>query len=361
MRKLKHKDKDWVLGRCCCLVLLIWLSCTGVAIAEETATEDVKKPEKSEDINHNDESEKDEGEKDYFALIGDQKLSKADYVAKLRIEVRQKYFHAKVPDKEMEQFREQVGQEYINRVLLVREAKRQGIKPDKEVVDNKIERFEAKRKKENDKNWEQNRDLLLPGIREEYEHDSLIKLLEKKVKEVGPPQEKDLQAHFENNPDKFTIPEQLRVFTILLKVDPSSGSQVWRDTTEQANELVAQLRNGADFAEMARIHSGDDSAPQGGDMGYIHKGMLAKPAQEIIDIMDPGDVSEPVVILQGVAIFRLDERIAITINSYERVKDTVIGLVKRERGQKAWVDLIKKLRSETKIDVDKSVYKVVQK
>ncbi len=352
---MKHKDKNWLVGRYCGIALLVWLSCISIAMAEESTTKEIKISEKPEEINHNDDEEK-----DYFALIGDRKLSKADYVAKLRVEVRQKYFHAKVPDKEMEEFRKQVGEEYINRILLVREAKRQGVEPDKEAVDNRIASFEAKKKRKNDENWEKNRDRLLPGIREEYEHDSLIKLLQKKVFEVEPPQEKDLQAHFKNNPDKFTIPEQLRVFTILLKVDPSSGSQAWQDTTEQANELVTQLRNGADFAEMARIHSGDDSAPQGGDMGYIHKGMLAKPAQEIIDIMDPGDVSEPVVILQGVAIFRLDERVATTINSYERVKDTVVGLVVREKGQKAWVDLLKKLRSETKIDVDKSLYKVVR-
>ncbi|NOZ52621.1 MAG: hypothetical protein GXP08_05670 [Gammaproteobacteria bacterium] len=331
------------------LAVLVWLVCAfGVAVAE-----DGKKPEISEEI------ASDNDEKDFFAVVGEQKLSKQDYIAKLRYEVRQKFFHAKVPDKEMERFREQVGEELINRTLLIREAQRQGIKPDKVAVDNKLSKLEKKKK--DDENWQKNKERLLPGIREQNEHDSIIKLLEKKVRDVAEPPEKDIQAHFKSNPDKFTVPEQLRVATILLKVDPSSGSPAWQAATEEAKELVTQLRNGADFAEMARIHSSHDSAPQGGDMGYIHKGMLAKPAQEIIDIMDPGDISEPVVILQGVAIFRLDERQPAGLNNYEKVKDTAKGLVMRETGQKAWADLLKKLRSETKIEVDKSIYKVVSK
>ena len=195
-------------------------------------------------------------------------------------------------------------------------------------------------------------------MREQYENDSLLKLIEKKVRNVPEPSEKELRAYFKANPDKFTIPERLRVATILLKVDPSSGGEVWRAATDEASKLVTQLREGADFAELARIHSSHDSAANGGDMGYVHKGMLAKPAQEIIDLMDPGDISEPIIILQGVAIFRLDDRVKSSLNSFDRIRDTASGLVKRENGTKVWIELVKRLRSETKIIVNESVYKL---
>ena len=294
---------------------------------------------------------------DFFAQVGEQTLSKQAYLAKLRYEIRQKYFHAKVPEKEMEEFRATVGRQLINRTLLVREAKRQGIKPDEAAIKNKIARLEDRKK--SDPYWQKNRERLLPGVREQYENDSLLKLIEKKVRNVPEPSEKELRAYFKANPEKFTIPERLRVATILLKVDPSSGGEVWRAATDEASKLVTQLREGADFAELARIHSSHDSAANGGDMGYVHKGMLAKPAQEIIDLMDPGDISEPIIILQGVAIFRLDDRVKSSLNSFDRIRDTASGLVKRENGTKVWIELVKRLRSETKINVNESVYKLV--
>lgn len=293
---------------------------------------------------------------DFFAQVGEQTLTKQEYLAKLRYEIRQKYFHAKVPEKEMEKFRETVGRQLVNRALLVREAKRQGIKPDEAAIKNKIARLEERKK--SDPYWQKNRERLIPGVREQYENDSLLKLIEKKVRNVPEPSEKELRAYFKANPEKFTIPERLRVATILLKVDPSSGGEVWRAATDEASKLVTQLREGADFAELARIHSSHDSAANGGDMGYVHKGMLAKPAQEIIDLMDPGDISEPIIILQGVAIFRLDDRVKSSLNSFDRIRDTASGLVKRENGTKVWIELVKRLRSETKIIVNESVYKL---
>lgn len=290
----------------------------------------------------------------FFARVGDQTLSVQDYYARLQYAIRQKFFHAKVPEKEMQEFRKQVGQEYINRVLLIKEAKERGIKPDAEVVTNKIKRLESKRA--DDKYWQENKEKLLTGVREEYEHDSLVKQLEKQVRTVDEPDEKAMKAYFKANAEKFKIPERLHLANILLKVDPSSGSEVWRAATDEAFEIVEKIRKGAKFEEMARIHSSDDSASQGGDMGYVHQGMLAKPAQNIIDLMDEGDVSEPIILLQGVAIFRLEERVKSKANVYDRVTDTIKGLIKRENGEKAWSQLFKDMRKKVKIEVNESVY-----
>ena len=61
---------------------------------------------------------------------------------------------------------------------------------------------------------------------------------------------------------------------ILLKVDPSLPPSALEQAREQAQDIVKQLANGADFAELARKHSNDESARDGGDMGYRHRGTL---------------------------------------------------------------------------------------
>ena len=324
-----------------CLAALLMLPVTAMAAADDDAKSSATESQSKE-------------EPAFFAKVGDQTLAVQDYYARLAYAIRQKFFHAKVPEKEMQEFRKQVGEQFVNRVLLIREAKKRGIKPDAEAVNNKIKRLESKRV--DDKYWQENREKLVVGVREEYEHDSLLKRLEAKVRKVADPDEKEMRAYFKANPDKFVIPERLRLANILLKVDPSSGSDVWRAATDEAFAIVEKIRKGAKFDEMARIHSSADSAAQGGDMGYVHKGMLAKPAQNIIDLMDEGDISEPIILLQGVAIFRLEERVKTKANIYDRVKETIKGLVMRDKGEKAWNKLFDEMRKKVKIEINESVY-----
>ena len=107
------------------------------------------------------------------------------------------------------------------------------------------------------------------------------------------------------------------------------------------------LREGADFQELARQHSKDSSAANGGDMGYQHKGMLPEPAQVALDKLKPGEVSDAVLLLEGVAIFRLDERRAARLNQLDAVRARARDLWKRDKGEEAWTQLLAKLRSET--------------
>ena len=292
--------------------------------------------------------------KDYFAIVGGDIISLADYTARFQVEVRRRFFHAKVPEAQMKEFRREVGDRLIDRTLLLQEAKRRGLLPDKKVIDDKIVKLEKNRR--NDSYWQQNREKILPGLRKEMEYDELIKLLEQQVRNVRQPFKQEVYSYFQRNSDKFTIPERLRVSLIMLKVDPSSSSDVWQAAIAEASDIVKKIRDGADFTEMARIHSGDESSIKGGDMGYIHKGMLAKPAQDVLDMMSPGEISEPVVLLQGVAIFRVDERELAKLNTFDKVKETAAGLLKRERSEQAWKQLLVDLHKKAKIEINDAVY-----
>ena len=53
-------------------------------------------------------------------------------------------------------------------------------------------------------------------------------------------------------------------------------------TREQAEQLKAQLANGADFAKMAKQHSTCNSAKKGGELGEVKKGQLVKPIDSVV-------------------------------------------------------------------------------
>jgi parvulin-like peptidyl-prolyl isomerase len=287
---------------------------------------------------------------DYIAIVGGEKIGIGEYVATLRRGMGKRFYHGKAPEDELKKFYKEVADEMIERVLKIQEAKRRGIKSDVAAVDKGVSDFDAKFK--DDPEWQKERDTVLAQVKEKLAGDSLAMKLETQAKAVKEPDSSELKAYYDAHHDLFTTPEQARVSMIMLKVDPSSPSAVWEQAREEAAAIVDRLNKGTDFAELARIHSSDPSSQNGGDMGFIHTGMLGENAQQVLDIMEKGETSSPVVLLEGVAIFRLDDRTKPQLNAFETVKERAVLLLKREKSEQQWQALMSKLRKETKIELN---------
>ena len=286
------------------------------------------------------------------ARIGDISISREEFDQALSIAARGKFYHGKIPEGQMAILQREVAGKMVDNVLLLKEAKRRGLKPDTESIKQKISEYEARYKAS--PQWESKRSALLPMLQKQLETESMIGQLEGKVQDIAPPNSTQLQSFYTSNLDKFTEPERLRVSVILLKVDPSSPRAAWDNARAEALNLVKRLRGGADFAQQARQRSGDASATNGGDMGYLHRGMLAEPAQVAVDNLKLNEFSEPVTLLQGVSIFRLDERKAAIQNPMAKVELRARELWRREQGQRASQTLLATLRLATPTAVDES-------
>jgi len=140
----------------------------------------------------------------------------------------------------------------------------------------------------------------------------------------------------------------------LIRVDPSSTDEEWHKATEEAEGLVKRLRAGEDFAAMARAYSGDITAEEGGDMGYLHSGMLPGLPEQTVNKLQPGETSDPVRLLESMAIFRLADRIQPPPLSFEASEHRAKELWIKEQGDIAWASLNTKLRKQTPIHIDES-------
>lgn len=287
---------------------------------------------------------------DYIAIVGGEKISIGEYVSAIRRGMGKRFYHGKAPEAELKKFYKEVADEMIERVLKIQEAKRRGIKPDMAVVDKGVGDFDAQFK--DDPEWKKERDVVLPRVREKLMGDNLAQGLEEQVKVVKEPGSAELKAYYDTHHDLFTTPEQVRMSLIMLRVDPSSPSSMWEQASEEAASIIDRLNKGADFSDLARIHSSDPSAQNGGDMGYVHAGMLGENAEKVLDIMEKGEVSSPVILLEGVGIFRLDDRTKPQLNALETVKERAKELLMREKSEQQWQALMTKLRKETKIEVN---------
>lgn len=99
--------------------------------------------------------------------------------------------------------------------------------------------------------------------------------------------------------------EQFRVSEILLTSDnPGDQTQM----RELAEKLAEQLRGGAEFSAVARQFSKSATAATGGDIGWVQEGQLETSVIDILKKLQPGQSSDPVESLDGLVIYRLDDK-----------------------------------------------------
>ena len=289
--------------------------------------------------------------------VNGKSVSPAEFEAVVRQAMRQKFYHGKVPEAQVIELQREIANNIVNNNLLLAEAKRRGIKPNQEKIQQTVRGYDERYG--SSANWKENREKMLGNVVPELEQRDLLDQLERTVREVPAPKEAEVRAFYESRKDLFTEPEKLRLSVILLSVDPSAGKVAWDKAMEEGKAIYARLKGGANFAELARIHSGDKSAEQGGDMGYLHQGMLPQAIQAKVDGFKVGEVQEPMTTLHGIAIFRVDERVAPKLRQYPEVKERAADLLRRERGDEAWKKLVAQLRAKAKFSIDEAQFTVL--
>ena len=289
-----------------------------------------------------------------FARVDGTSISAAEFEAARANAVRQKFYHREVPEAKLDEFSREVAQALIDRVLLQAEIRRRGLTPDEGRVRAEIAQYESRYAQS--ERWQKNRATLLPGLERMLGEREMLERLQAAVREPGPVSDAELERYYEAHKGLFTEPEQARLAVILLKVDPSAPSATWAAAEDEARAIRRRIAAGADFAEAARMHSSDASAPNGGDLGYLHQGMMPESLYEKLGSMKPGDVSVPLRTLEGVAIFRLTERREARLRGFVEVKERATQLWRRDEGERRWAEFLARLRAAATIRIDTERY-----
>ena len=119
------------------------------------------------------------------------------------------------------------------------------------------------------------------------------------------------------------------------------------DDKAAADAVTQEIKDGADFAALAKKHSKDSSSESGGDLGWFTPDSMVKPFADAVVALQPGEItSEPVQSQFGWHVIKLEDSRASAPPPFEDVKDRVKLLVQRQRLQ-AYLD---ELRQGAKIE-----------
>lgn len=141
--------------------------------------------------------------------------------------------------------------------------------------------------------------------------------------------------------------EQTRVSHILIRT-----SEVLSDAEAESrlNGLRERIiHGGADFAELAKAHSGDLSAAKGGDIGWVYPGDTVPEFERAMDALAPGEVSMPVRSPFGWHLIKVQER-RIQDVSEERKRAMARAALRQRKSEDAFEDWIRQLRDSTYVE-----------
>jgi len=132
-----------------------------------------------------------------------------------------------------------------------------------------------------------------------------------------------------------------------MKAEPEVHARhILVETEDEAKAVVAELKKGTDFAELAKAKSKDPGSADGGDLGYFTKDQMVPEFSEVAFKLDKGQLSDPVKSQFGWHVIKVEDKRTRQPPEFDKVKDQLENFVVR-RQQTA---LITKLRSEGKIE-----------
>jgi peptidyl-prolyl cis-trans isomerase SurA len=116
-------------------------------------------------------------------------------------------------------------------------------------------------------------------------------------------------------------------------------------------DFKKRIQNGsATFAGLAREHSQDGSAAQGGDLGWSNPGMYVPEFEEVINRLAEGEISNPMVSRFGVHLIQLIEHRRVDLSPRE-LRESVRNLLKDTRSEEAFTTWAQDVRGRAFVDM----------
>jgi len=147
--------------------------------------------------------------------------------------------------------------------------------------------------------------------------------------------EEDAKKYYDENPTQFEVQEQVRASHILIKPDTTDSdadpNQAKAEAKAKIQGLLEQIKDGADFAELAKANSDCPSAAQGGDLNFFSRGNMVPPFEKAAFELEVGKVSDIVETQFGYHIIKVTDHKDASTTSYEQARDNIIKRLTQQK------------------------------
>lgn len=246
--------------------------------------------------------------------------------------------------KKIEEARQAIMAQLIDEKLILSEAKKLAIEVDDKDVLAKVE--EARKRFPSITAFEQalaSQGISMKDLKTKYKEQLMAKkLIDQKVGARIFMTPNEVSDYYAKHIAEFSQPEVLKLSNILIRPKDSVSPE---KTAELVLEIGRRLKEGGDFAELARIYSEGPGAQEGGSMGYVGKGDLLPEIEKVVFNMKQGEVSGVIRTKLGYHFFKLDEKKearAMSLSEVRKNIEQIIWMEKMKEKSKGWIEDLRK-------------------
>ena len=209
------------------------------------------------------------------------------------------------------------------------------------------------------------RNITLQDLKSSMEVDIHARqLLNERIKGKIDISDKDVKKYYEDNKQIFYRPESFRTRHILAALFPPDALRTQsiselqknreyfaRIAEEKIDGIIKELKEGADFEELAKKKSDDEaSRDSGGDLDLIYKGILDPSFDEAISKLKPGEISGKVTTRFGFHVIQLIEKHPPEQAPFDEMEKAIQKHLFMEEAKKLVEVYIEGLRKQAKIE-----------
>ena len=287
---------------------------------------------------------------DVLARVNGQDVKKADFEMLLRnMELSQ----GPIPAERRDEILRGALDRLITYTVLRQEAKARNITVADNEVDEQLKTMQSRFPNEADfKKALEARGMSLERLRADARVDMVItKLLESEVATAAPATDDEVRAFYEKNPDKFKQEESMRASHILIMVDQKADEAERKKARVEIDAILKRARAGEDFATLAKAHSQDGSAAQGGDLEFFARGRMVPEFDKVAFALEPGEISDVVTTQFGYHIIKATDRRAAETVPLEKVSPQVKQYLTNQKKQERADAFVAGLKQKSRIEV----------
>ena len=158
-----------------------------------------------------------------------------------------------------------------------------------------------------------------------------------------------IERSYNDNIQQYSTPEQARASHILLKTEGKDDATI----KKQAEDLLAKIKAGANFEDLAKKHSEDEiSAAKGGDLDFFNKGAMVPEFDKVAFELPPGQMSDLVKSSYGYHIIKVTDKRPAAQKTLAEVRTQIEDQLKWEQAQTAAQKLSDQVATELKKPAD---------
>ncbi len=160
----------------------------------------------------------------------------------------------------------------------------------------------------------------------------------------------DVKKYYEEHKQEFVRPEQVVLADIFLSTEGKTPEQTAL-IQKKANDLLARLKKGDDFAELAKRNSEGPTSKDGGELGAFERGQLSKQLEDTVFALNKNQLTDVIQTKTGFEILKVIEHFEAGLQPVEKVEPEIENRIYGQRMAPILRNYLAELREESYVIV----------